>query len=254
VPMEVKRLTEVSPYLKILVYGKPGVGKTVFASTAPRPLFVDFEAGTLSITGKPIDVVSLTSYIQLYEIYMELYDRETGQLKGNKYDSLVIDSLTEVQKLNMDMVLSSGVEAKPTKDRDVPELRDYQKSMAQIGRLVRAFRNLPMNIIFTALPVEVRDEKTGIITAIKPSLPGKLSDEVAAYMDIIGYLWVEDVTGENGQTKKMRKLLTQPSEPFYAKDRSPGGKLGTIVEEPTIPKIMEMIYGPKDKNAKEVKK
>jgi len=78
-----------------------------------------------------------------------------------------------------------------------------------------------------------------------PSLPGKLSSDVCGYVDIVGYLY----TKENEGGEVVRHLLFQPISKFFAKDRSPGGKLGISMENPSIPKIEEKIFGKK----KEVK-
>src|SRR5690606_7158987 len=64
-----------SRFLKILLYGYPGIGKTVLAATAnddPRmspALLVDFEGGTLSIADKDVDVVRVTAFKQFNEVY-----------------------------------------------------------------------------------------------------------------------------------------------------------------------------------------
>ena len=105
----------VTKHLKILVYGSPGVGKTVFAATTnddkrtSPALLIDLEGGTLSIADKDIDVVRVTKFKQFNEIYEYLRN-------GSHYKTVIIDSLTEVQKLNMYEILQQAVAANPARD------------------------------------------------------------------------------------------------------------------------------------------
>ena len=57
--------------LKILVYGNPGTGKSLFASTAPDPGFLACETGAgsgiLTVAEKGIDYVEPTSFNDIDE-------------------------------------------------------------------------------------------------------------------------------------------------------------------------------------------
>ena len=226
----------VMKHLKILVYGSPGAGKTVFAATAnddkhtSPALLIDLEGGTLSIADKDIDVVRITEFKQFNEVYEYLRN-------GSQYKTVIIDSLTEVQKLNMYEILQQAVATNPARDPDMPRIDEWGKSVEQMRKLVRYFRDLPMHVIMTALAQEVRDERDGSIT-VKPALPGRLSDEVSGFLDIVSYLGVlEKSVGE--ERKVVRQMLTQSTGKFIAKDRS--GKLDQFVEEPTVTKLLDRI-------------
>jgi len=238
--LEITKLADIQPYTKFMVYGLPGTGKTVLASTAPKPLFIDCEAGTMSIKNPGLDVVRIKKWCEMREVFEYLKSDDK-----HGHETVVLDSLTEMQKLSMDSILTDGAESKPGKDVEIAELRDWQRSMEQIRKMVRAFRDLPMHVIFTALRAETGQD-TGEVT-YKPSLPGKLSDDVSAAMDIVGYLFVQDMEGENGEVYSVRRLLAQPKGRYVAKDRS--GKLGAVLNEPTMPAILDLIY---DRKKKEV--
>src|SRR5690606_6666344 len=104
----------------------------------------------------------------------------------------------------------------------------------------RYFRDLPMHVIITALAQEVRDERDGSVT-VKPSLPGKLADEVAGFLDIVGYLGTSERTID-GKRIIIRQMLAQPMGKYIAKDRS--DRLGQYIEEPTMTKILDAVVGP----------
>lgn len=228
--LKIEKLVEKDPGIKMIVYGSPGVGKTYFSSSAPKALFVDVEGGTLSIknAGRDIDVVKVNKFSQIFEIHKALLEG------GHGYQSVIIDSLTELQKKSMDGIIDEAYRKDPSKrDPDVAELRDWGKNTAQLRRAVRYFRDLPMNVIFTALAKESKDEKTGEIS-IGPDLTPKLQNDVAGYLDIIGHMSTKEKDGE-----LLRQMLVQPTGKFMAKDRS--GRLGKILESPDFARILKRI-------------
>jgi hypothetical protein len=215
--------TEKVPYLNILVYGESGIGKTVFAGSADqipdmRPvLFVDIEGGTFSLQnfGFNVDVVRVTTWNQMQQLYNELAEGK------HNYQTVVLDSLTEIQKFNMYQVMSDMIDKKgPDVDPDIPSIREWGKNMEQIRKFVRAFRDLPMHTIFTALARVDKDDRTGIRWT-KPSLSGKLADEVAAFLDEVFFYYMKQVPNPDGEgTINQRLILTQKTESTIGKDRS----------------------------------
>jgi hypothetical protein len=156
--------------------------------------------------------------------------------RGNHpYRSIGLDSLTEIQKFSMYNIMEDVVAKEPTRDPDIPSVREWGKSIEQIRRLVRAFRDLPMNVVFTALVKHDKDNKTGTVHT-KPMLPGKLADEVAGFLDIVSYYYVKNID-VGGESVRKRLLLTGATESTVAKDRS--GGLPLILEEPTMRDIYD---------------
>lgn len=227
--LKITKLTEKPQYVKIIVYGRTGVGKTRFAATAPDVLFIDAEAGTLSIADKPIDVVTIQDFNQLDEVFDFL-------LKGDhKYKSVVIDSLTEVQLKCMDNIIKSEVEKKPDRDPDVPTQQNWGKSFNQIRKLIRKFRDLPMNVIFVCEAKDNKDEETGIIYTV-PALPGQLANKIPGYMDIVGYMDLR----KDSEGNLIEKMLFRAVDRKDGKDRS--GKLPMAMENPTFKKILNFVF------------
>lgn len=157
--------------------------------------------------------------------------------KTKMYQSVIIDSLTEVHKYAMYYIL--GVDLNRTSldiEPAIPQLQHWGKATEMIRMLVRAFRDLRMHSFFTALDNLEKDERDGSIM-ILPSLPGKLSKEVCGFLDIVGYLHVG--ADPNDKTKLMRSLQVQPSGKYNAKSRYMA--LGTFINDPSVGKMVEMI-------------
>jgi hypothetical protein len=223
-------------YLNIFVYGDPGAGKTVLAGSADvvpemRPvLVIDIEGGTFSLRDRypDVDVVRVQSWKDMQKVYDALYRGEGG------YRTVVLDSLTEIQKFSMYGIMTELIRENPDRDFDVPGLREWGKNISQTRRLVQAFRDLPMNVIFTALAAVDKDPKTGKVV-IKPSLSGKLAMEVGGFVDILLYMYIKVIDNE-----PQRLLLSAGTGKEIAKDRS--DRLPPVIETPTMQTLHDYIF------------
>jgi len=227
-----------------MIYGDPGVGKTVLAGSASavpemgKVIFVDVEGGTMSLqrTFPDCEVVRVKNFDEMNSVYSELYDGKHG------YGTVVLDSLTEVQKMSMGTIMHELLKEHPDRDPDIPSIREWGKNIEQTRRTVRAFRDLPMNTIITALAKSDRDTRTGL-TKISPALSGKLANEAAGFLDIVGYMYTK-VLVQDGEASNKRLLLTQPTDTQVAKDRT--GRLPTVVEEPTMAALSAAVFTTND--------
>jgi hypothetical protein len=246
---DVVKVSEKTDWAKLLIYGVPGAGKTFLAGEAAAVermspvLFIDIEGGTKTIRNlyPDIDVVRVkdvidpkTGRIKVHS-WKKLQDVYEDIRKGElAYKTIVVDSLSEAQKVSMLYAVSESIRTSGRdRDPDVPEMRDWGKSGEQIRRFVRAFRDLDCHVIFTALAADVKDQTTGTVT-VKPALPGKVADEIPAYLDEVLYLYCK--SSKDGVE---RKILTEPNGKYIAKDRS--GRLPTVVNQPTMATLAEAI-------------
>lgn len=218
--------------LNILLYGHSGVGKTYLAGTAAdddrtRPvLVIDAEGGSRTLVGKDhVVVVKPERFKDVTDLYIWL--RDTDPLP---YKTVVLDSITEIQALGLRDILLTA------KDPSFPGLQDYGRSNEQITRLVRRFRDLAhtrgLNVIFTALAREDRDEATGFILT-RPALTPKAAEGICGAVDTVAYLDLDTKTGK-------RRLRIAPTAQILAKHRYPPGVPGLpeVILDPTIPALL----------------
>lgn len=246
--LDIYSVQDNEDYVNVIVYGDPGTGKTVLAGSAEAVepmgpvLLIDCEGGTFSLRSfyPNIRIVRVKSWDDMQRLYDQL------RRGDHNFKTVILDSLTEIQKFSMGEIMKDVVRKEPDRDPEVPSVREWGKSGEQIRRLVRGFRDLPMNVIFTALVNEDRNQKTGKVT-FRPSLPGKLSREVPGYVDLVFYLYKRDIPNpkhvdgsDEPQTINARLLLTTATEEFVCKDRS--NNLPPVIVEPTMQVIYNAVH------------
>ena len=233
--LPVRKVFETKFKFNLLIYGSSGAGKTRLAGSAFEVeelnplLFCDIEGGglTLRSTYPDVETVRVNSWIDLKNVYDDL------KLGKHGYRTVILDSLTEMQKLGMDHTMAVRHAGD---DLSVPEIKEWNINVEQVRKYVRAFRDLHgVNVIFTALERIDIDKRTQLSRS-KPSLSGKVADEVAGFLDIVTHLRVEEVDGVN-----TRILLTANTPGKVAKDRS--NLLPMQLANPTMLEIFNFING-----------
>lgn len=252
--------------LKMLVHSPVGQGKTTLLGSAindPRlmpALLADFEGGYRSIRSRvatvPLDELKslknppldriIRVRLRRWEDINEVYD--VLQQDDNPYKTFFGDSLSEIHYLSLEgVVLSDWKKDKSKYDPDQPQQSQYLKALSQMRKFVRYFRDLEgMHTVFTATTMDVEDARTRRGKA-QPNLIGKFTQEVAALMDWVGYLGIQE-DEKAGVRTVTRVLCTGPSERYVAKGRNDvdaGGQLPEFVNNPTLPMILDYLEGKK---------
>lgn len=220
-------------FLNILVYGESGVGKTYLCSTAPNPLIISAEAGLLSLADFNIDVFEITKRKDCDEIY----DFLTMSKEAKKYETICIDSLSEIAE-----VLLTD-EKKRNKDARAA----YGVMNDEMQIVVRGFRDLPYHVYFTAKNKKQEDESVGTIYHM-PSLPGKqMLENLPYFFDLVCKLDF----GKLADGTRYRYLSTVGDRNHVAKDRS--GKLHPA-EKPDLTYLINKIVSKSASNEPEPEK
>lgn len=198
--MEIKNTSAVkAAYLKALVYGQSGAGKTSLAKTIPGALVISCEAGLLPLKGAGVDFVEVKNLDSLREAYEFL-------LSDKKYTTVILDSVSEIAEV----VLSEA--KKEAKD----PRQAYGAMHDSMTDLIRAFRDLPeKNVVFIAKAEKTQDETGKLLWS--PAMPGqKLGQNLPYFFDLVLALRVE----KNPEGELVRVLQTGPDTQWNAKDRS----------------------------------
>lgn len=231
-----------------MVYGEPGVGKTYLAGTAEdhkstAPLLViDIDGGITTLRHRPsVDVMQVRSFNDLVSTYRTLYDAVPTDGKRFPYGTIVVDTLSELQQLDLTEVMTGFARINDKLDADIPDQRGYGKSGSHMRKIVRAFRDLPCNVIFNCHSASERDNNMRLIHA--PKLVGKLKIDIPGFLDIVGYYRAE----ANGEGVD-RLMQFQKTETIIAKDRT--GAFDPVEVNPTIPSLWDKLQSSNVTNGK----
>lgn len=235
--LKIRKPAEAMTYLNMMVYGDSGVGKTLLAGTAAfvpelsPVIFLDVEGGTLTLSHfdstADMDVVRISEWARMQNIYDELREGK------HPYKTTIIDSATEMQKLAMNTVLGAGTEILDV--GRTPEFKDWNINTEQMRRLIRAFRDLPMNTIVTALAMDSPNTRNPALEIRKPSFSKKLANEIPGFFDLVWYMYTKEIA--NGPNARL--LCTDKTDRVVAKCRVSG--VPQILQNPTMEKIYDMI-------------
>jgi AAA domain len=209
-------------YLKLLVYGQNGKGKTRFGASADKVLLIDCnEKGTLSIRNFPAQVYKVETWTDIDLAYWLLH---SGQ---HEFETVVLDTVTSLSQLCMRFILGDESSRDPTRDPNMPSKREWGKLGELMRTIILNFRNLPMNVVFLAqerrgFTDDDAEDAPEVFPEVSPSVRTTLTSSV----DIIGRVFVKEVVTSKGGKKVAEpsyRMLIGPSERYVTKDRSESG-------------------------------
>lgn len=217
-PPAIISLEEFTESVNMCIYSDPGVGKTVFAGTAPNALFLAVEAGTVSAKrqGSTADLWPINTWDDLQAAYDWLHDNP------DVYTWVIIDTATQMQRLCMRGILNAAVAENRSRDLDIPALQDWNKYYNMFQRFVLAFNDLPVNVLWLAHTMKNEDEDGE--TLILPEISGpshsplREAQMFCAQMGVVAY-YKKSVQGRAEDAVATRSLLFEAMPPHFAKDR-----------------------------------
>lgn len=218
-----------SQKMKLLVYGQSGAGKTVLASGAPTPLFLDFD-GKVSSAASYLSVNDPEKLLEVsYEDMTEIpgqprpfrrFKTVLAQLQKDaaegkfKYGTVVVDSLT----LFIDALMADIIAENPGVKRvnGVPALQDFQIMNIQFKDAMSQLLALPCHVIVIGHITSETNQETGKIFW-KPLVPGKLADRLP---QIFTEVYRAYVVHNKGQTEYL--LQTGSDGDYVCRTQIPG--------------------------------
>lgn len=187
-----------------MFYGESGTGKTVFASTWPNPVFLNADDGLASVR-LPVADIPISDWNTLYEVTEYL-------VEGNHpYQTIVVDSLNEIQHLCMQHILHNFPMVKRSYN-SLPGVSDYGMMLKDVDDWVRLLKSLPLNVVFLT-QVQPRQFDTD---PVQPQLIGKnTASNISRMMDLIGYIFTEE-----GDDSEPKRYIAFNLPNYVTKDRS----------------------------------
>jgi hypothetical protein len=253
-------------YLRMLVYGEPGSGKTWLGASAALDeltapvLYVEYKSQIASLRSNPeyvaamedgrLVILSLEKYEELNHVYTYLFQHagcapaatvQTGGigelfLEHGPPKALIVDSLTELQRSEV-MRRAGNTPNKFLTDVEAPLIQHWGQLLNQFTLLANKFYALPMHVVFLGLEdVDYAPRIVGEapkVTGFRLALQGSAQRQFPAYALTVMRLERAPRNSQAyavGNTKAIR-----------AKTKEQTGKIPAKVVGPTIPALARML-------------
>ncbi|ARK26143.1 DNA-binding protein [Sporosarcina sp. P37] len=191
--MELQNGADISRSKKsnIIIYSKPGDGKTTVSGLLPgKTLHLDIDGTSQVLQGYANVDVARIDGSNPHKSIIEFY----GIAKANigKYDNIFIDNLTHYQKL---WLMEKG---KNTKS-GMPELKDYAILYNHLLELTETFNALDANIIYSYWEAkrDIIHDDGQQYTQFIPDIPDKIVNHLMGVVHVVARL-VRKSDGERG--------------------------------------------------------
>lgn len=206
--------------VKILIYGQPGLGKSTYGLTAPRPLMLDFDDGFRRI--KPqhrshADYVSIKAWSDVSKVLSE---------DISNYDSLVLDTAGRA----LDFIAQEIMQETPKAGNNgTLTLQGYGILKTKFTEFARQVSLKRKHLVFVAHDKETKD---GDLTSVRPDITGGSAGILIREMDVVGYM--ESVLNK-------RTINFNPCDRFYGKNTC---ELPEVIEVEDLNKVLlkDMTY------------
>ncbi len=215
-----------SAWIKTLLYGRPGSGKTLLFATAPKPIILSVESGLLSLQKENIGRVFKPWMDRGYPVSLELaviqiktvddFMRALAWLSTSEayelHETLCLDSLSAVVEMMLVEELALTAHGQ----------KAYHAVGMRLQEILLRLRQLPIHVVCVCEQGLVNDPITGV-AQVAPTVPGtKMSQKIGYTFDEVFALEVVHAKDEPPR----RCLYTESLASVVAKDRS--GKLDPI--------------------------
>lgn len=208
--MPVEIVDDEFQYIKMIVGGMPGSGKTRWASTWPNVVYADAEGRLLSVRDRKPRRWRIRSTKDLLDLKRALEQSPAVRESefGGPVETIVIDTLDEVARIvQRERLDATG--------HDTMQRDDWGAIKETLAQIIRGFRNLDdVHVIFNVHLTTREDEESGR-SMVWPQIEGGMRTEVFNFVDIALLLTAKTRTdpnaaGGSGTKVLERRLQTLP--------------------------------------------
>lgn len=216
------RASDLKNYNRIkgLFMGPSGGGKSELAAKFPKPLIglTERQAIPTIIGVNPDAKIFMIETVENIEEFLAI--ASSPKLVSKGIESIVVDSLTDIQR-----ILKDGYTAKQTKRTDITDQDTWGVIIDKTARFARVVRDAIANVAVIVIDQEIAMD-VGIVH--RPAVSGKkLPNELQQYFNCVGFVRkdmaddgkIHSVVfddGPNYSTKSMKGLdAIEPPEPEW---------------------------------------
>lgn len=235
---------------KGLIYGDPGAGKTVLASSiGERVLFVVADPdGWQSLLNHPnlglgtrIIPMQYKGLSQLEALADAFTD---GGTEFDKFDTVVLDTLSNIADLDKGLVIKEKQKKKGEQfDFEDQQWPIYNQTTLRVKDALLKLFLAPVNVVATAHAREVELKTTVGIKQTRPKFSPEIFAAINGYCSMIAYMTANEAGVDSDGTIKYKRLIQyHPTRSIVAKTR-----IGGLPETEANPNLRAIVEAWKEK-------
>ncbi|EAF8111473.1 TPA: AAA family ATPase, partial [Listeria monocytogenes] len=182
-----------SEYFNIMIYAKPGAGKTTTVKYLKgKTLMLDCDGTSKVLSGLPNITIATLDPRNPVQDMADFYGY--AKAHAEEYDNVVIDNLSHYQKL---WLMFNGRNTKSGQ----PELQHYGIFDTHLIDLISVFNNLPnTNIVYTAWENtrQIQMESGQLYNQFLPDIREKVVNHIMGIVPVVARLIRNPETGQRG--------------------------------------------------------
>ncbi len=199
-------------YVKMLLYGQAGAGKTKFCADAPDPVWEDFESSTETLRyWKEYAEIPVKTPRDIDEMRRDI----DKIVKTKAAQTIVVDSITTALDYFMRQKLAEEVSRNSNRKNHEFWEKDYKFATQAFTDLFGYLQNAPINVVIIGHERIIRDTDSGEITSVFPDVTPRLQQAVTRLVNVVAYMEASPATTK-GVT---RKLYLNRTRKIEAKNR-----------------------------------
>jgi hypothetical protein len=184
-------------FIKAMVVGPPGSGKSIFASSFPTPGYVfDLSKGILSYRGLDFDYDQFPISPEGWVLFEKTVGLVKKRVEAGELVTVILDDTTGW----MDIAMERAMQLDPKRSPTGGPIWNVHYMMVRhlLEGKMRQLINLNCNLVIIAHMDVIKDEETGAVLEVKPLLTGQLSIRAPGYFDEV-YFTSTRKSGDNIQ-------------------------------------------------------
>lgn len=228
---QTKTIEEMPSWIKFCLYGPQGSGKTTLASTAPNPLWVDFERSSEALRvipeAKNIPIFVPKNMKEVFGVVEEFK-------KSKNLETIVFDTGTRLQLFQLREDMKSVVIKNPSRDIYLPLFQEFRRSSEILDTLFTILQDMEKHVIIICHETddwEGTDTERRLVK-IRPDLTPAIAKRLNGLLNVTGYYEYKPGIGTN---PAKRILTVNQSGKIVAKNRL--GITATTIENPNLKTI-----------------
>lgn len=201
-------------YIKALIMGDHGVGKTPSAACWPSPIIADCENGLASVASKQVPYASINTSADMEALVQHLRMDSRKPAESRQYRTLVIDTIDSYQR----RIIQERLRAE--QKESLSGWADWGWLDGKMVQLIENILSLPMHVVVNLHVKDTMDGDGESQTLVKKArLKGDIKDSIFQDFDLIGQMEAGYVPGtgdQKGERVRVRNIRWHAEPRFPA--------------------------------------